>query len=62
MLKGAEINEAKKILAFEATKLCHGEEKAKQVSETAHSTFEKGAYGSQLPTIFLPKEPVCVLV
>ena len=56
MLKGAEINEAKKILAFEATKLCHGEEKAKQVSETAHSTFEKGAYGSQLPTIFLPKE------
>ena len=56
MLKGAEINEAKKILAFEATKLCLGEEKAKQVSETAHSTFEKGAYGSQLPTIFLPKE------
>ena len=56
MLKGAEINEAKKILAFEATKLCHGEEKAKQVSETARSTFEKGAYGSQLPTIFLPKE------
>ena len=56
MLKGAEINEAKKILASEATKLCHGEEKAKQVSETAHSTFEKGAYGSQLPTILLPKE------
>ena len=56
MLKGAEINEAKKILAFEATKLCHGEEKATQVSETAHSTFEKGAYGSQLPTILLPKE------
>ena len=56
MLKGAEINEAKKILASEATKLCHGEEKTKQVSETAHSTFENGAYGSQLPTIFLPKE------
>ena len=56
MLKGSEINEAKKILAFEATKLCHGAEKAKQASETSHSTFERGGFGSQLPTIFLPKE------
>ena len=56
ILKGAEINEAKKILAFEATKLCHGKEKAKQVSETSHSTFERGGFGSQLPTNILPKE------
>jgi len=50
-LDGAEINEAKKVLAFEATKLCHGETAAAAAAETARATFESGALGSDLPTI-----------
>ena len=50
-LQGAEINEAKKILAFEATKLCHGENAAKSAEETARKTFEQGGVGDDLPTI-----------
>ena len=50
-LKDAEINEAKKILAFEATKLCHGEEAAKEAMETARKTFEEGLAGDNLPCI-----------
>jgi tyrosyl-tRNA synthetase len=49
-LRDAEINEAKKILAFEATKLAHGEKAAKQASETARETFEGGGKGGGLPT------------
>lgn len=41
-LKGQEINEAKKILAFEATKLCHGELMADMAEKTAQKTFEQG--------------------
>lgn len=48
-LKGAEINEAKKILANEATKLCHGERAAKQAAETAKKTFEQGTIGADIP-------------
>lgn len=50
-LEGAEINEAKKILAFEATKMCHGEEKTRQAEQTAKDVFEKGTLGADLPTI-----------
>ncbi|MBO4521102.1 MAG: tyrosine--tRNA ligase [Alphaproteobacteria bacterium] len=50
-LKDKEINEAKKILAFEATKLCRGEEAAKAAAETARKTFEEGVGGGELPTI-----------
>ncbi|MTI09519.1 tyrosine--tRNA ligase [Curvivirga aplysinae] len=49
-LQGAEINEAKKILAHEATKLCRGEEAALKAAETAQKTFEQGAIGDDLPT------------
>ncbi|WP_420546883.1 tyrosine--tRNA ligase [Curvivirga sp.] len=49
-LEGAEINEAKKILAHEATKLCRGEEAALKAAETAQKTFEQGAIGDDLPT------------
>ena len=49
-LQGAEINEAKKILAFEATKLCRGEEEAKKAEATAKETFENGGIGQDLPT------------
>lgn len=48
-LEGAEINEAKKVLAFEATKLCHGEEAATLAAETARKVFEEGVSGDALP-------------
>ncbi|MCE9508714.1 MAG: tyrosine--tRNA ligase [Alphaproteobacteria bacterium] len=54
-LKGSEINDAKKTLAFEVTKLCHGEAKAKEAAETARKTFEEGAAAEGLPTITLPR-------
>ncbi len=50
-LGGAEINEAKKVLATEATALVHGREKAEAAAETARKTFEQGALASDLPTI-----------
>ena len=49
-LKDAEINEAKKILAFEATKLCHGTHAAETAAETAKATFEGHGKGADLPT------------
>jgi len=52
--EGAEINEVKKVLAAEATKLCHGEEAAKTAAETARKTFEEGALGNDLPTVEVP--------
>lgn len=54
-LAGAEINEAKKILAFEATKLCHGGDAATQAAETARQTFEQGGAAEGLPTIAVPQ-------
>jgi tyrosyl-tRNA synthetase len=50
-LEGAEINEAKKVLANEATTLLHGEEAARAAAETAQKTFEQGGVGEDLPTI-----------
>ena len=50
-LEGAEINEAKKILAFEATKLCRGESAAREAAETARQTFEEGISAAGLPFI-----------
>jgi tyrosyl-tRNA synthetase len=49
-LGGAEINEAKKILAHAATTILHGEAAAKLASETARITFEEGASAAGLPT------------
>jgi len=49
-LEGKELNEAKKILAHEVTKLCRGEEAALNAAETARKTFEEGALGKDLPT------------
>ncbi len=54
-LKDSEINEAKKILAFEATKMCHGEKAAEQAAATARATFEGGGVGADLPVYTLPK-------
>ena len=49
-LSGAEINEAKKILADAATALCRGEEAARDAAETARKTFEEGSGGDALPS------------
>ncbi len=50
-LDGAEINEAKKILANEATRLCHGAALAATAAETASKTFEQGVIAEDLPSI-----------
>ncbi|BAI73022.1 tyrosyl-tRNA synthetase [Azospirillum sp. B510] len=50
-LQGAEINEAKKILANEVTRLAHGEEAALEAAETARRAFEEGAAADGLPSI-----------
>ncbi|WP_294253976.1 tyrosine--tRNA ligase [uncultured Sphingomonas sp.] len=50
-LEGAEINEAKKILANEATAMCRGRAAAEEAAETARRTFEEGAAGGALPTL-----------
>ncbi|MBP2226780.1 tyrosyl-tRNA synthetase [Azospirillum agricola] len=50
-LEGAGINEAKKILANEVTRLAHGEEAAREAAETARRAFEEGAAADGLPTI-----------
>lgn len=55
-LEGAEINEAKKILATEATSLCHGKEEADKAASTAHKAFEEGAIDQNLPTFAVDKE------
>lgn len=55
-LKGAEINEAKKVLATEATALLHGREKAEAAAMTAQETFEQGATSEGLPTVEIALE------
>ena len=54
-LGGAEINEAKKILATEATALCHGAEAAAQAAETARRAFEEGEAADTLPAVDVPR-------
>jgi tyrosyl-tRNA synthetase len=54
-LKGAEINEAKKVLATEATALLHGRGAAEQAAETAQKTFDEGALAENLPTVEVPR-------
>ncbi|HEY4042758.1 MAG TPA: tyrosine--tRNA ligase [Rhodopila sp.] len=53
-LDGAEINEAKKILATEATTLAHGPDPARQAAETARQAFEEGETAASLPTVTVP--------
>ncbi len=55
-LQGAEINEAKKTLAFEATKICHGEAAATDAAATAQKVFEQGGVGGDLPSINISKD------
>lgn len=55
-LEGSEINEAKKVLAFEVTKLVHGEEKARKAADAAQALFAGGANGANVPTLTLSAE------
>jgi tyrosyl-tRNA synthetase len=54
-LGGSEINEAKKVLATEATALLHGRAAAEEAAATAKRTFEEGGIGGGLPTIEKPR-------
>jgi tyrosyl-tRNA synthetase len=53
-LQGAEVNEAKKILATEATALLHGRAAADEAADTSRRTFEEGTLAQNLPTVELP--------
>jgi tyrosyl-tRNA synthetase len=55
-LGGSEINEAKKVLATEATAIVHGREAAEASEKTARTTFEEGAFSDSLPTIEIGRE------
>ncbi len=55
-LADAEINEAKKVLATEATALAHGRAAAEAAAETARTVFEAGGAGEALPQVALPRE------
>ena len=50
-LQGQELNEAKKVLATEATALVHGRDAADQAAETARKTFEEGTFAGALPSV-----------
>ncbi len=54
-LGGAELNEAKKVLATETTAIVHSREAAEQAAETARATFEHGALDLSLPTVNVPR-------
>ena len=54
-LQGAEINEAKKVLATEVTAMLHGRDEAEKAADTARTTFEQGAISESLPTLDIPR-------
>ncbi len=49
-LQGAELNKAKELLAFELTKLVHGEQEAKKADDAAKAIFAKGGVSDDMPT------------
>ena len=51
LLPGAEINQAKIVLATEATAMLHGRERAQTAEDTARSTFTEGSLGADLPSL-----------
>jgi len=55
-LQGAELNDAKKVLATEATAMAHGREAALEAAETARRTFEEGAMADGLPTFEIARD------
>ncbi len=55
-LEGSEINEAKKVLAYEVTKLVHGEEEARKAADAATALFAGGANSAHIPTLEITRE------
>jgi tyrosyl-tRNA synthetase len=55
-LQDGEVNEAKKVLATEATALCHGRQAAIAAAESARATFEVGGFAPELPTVAVRRE------
>jgi tyrosyl-tRNA synthetase len=55
-LEGRELNEAKELLADEATTMCHGAEAAHRARATAYATFNQGAAGEELPVYAVSKD------
>ena len=60
-LEGAEINEAKKVLADAATAMAHGQNAAQDAAKTAQQTFEQGAAGGDLPVFEIAGGEVSIL-
>ena len=60
-LEGEKINEAKKVAAFEITKLIHGEEEAIKAEEATKALFDKGGDISNMPTTKLETENISIL-
>ncbi|QJU59586.1 tyrosine--tRNA ligase [Sphingomonas sp. AP4-R1] len=60
-LQGAEINEAKKVLADEATALCRGKGAASVAAATARATFEEGGAGDALPKLSVPTGSIGII-
>ncbi len=60
-LEGAEINEAKKVLADEVTRLCRGDAAATSAADTARQTFEQGKVGGDLPTVKVGPEGMSIM-
>ena len=54
--EGAQLNEAQEILAFELTKLVHGEEEATKAKEASHALFAGGANNANMPTVTVTAE------
>ncbi len=54
--EGAQLNEAKEILAFELTKLVHGEEEATKAKEASHALFASGSNNTNMPTVTVTAE------
>jgi tyrosyl-tRNA synthetase len=57
-LKGSEINEAKKVLATEATALVHGRSKASMAEHTARTVFEQRTFSTDLPTVTIERSAI----
>jgi len=53
--EGKELNEAKRVLAYEVTKLVHGEEEAEKAKKTAEEVFAKGGVSADMPTTVIPE-------
>ena len=59
-LRGEEVNEAKKALATDLTRICHGPEAAAGAAACARRTFEEGAPGADLPVVDVPRASLAV--